>query len=76
MSAPKSEATSEDEFVRPKAVAEKLYSGAERICTSVMGIPTSQETQVVKRRVAHSTAGDTSIMNGRNIVLRKETRFT
>ena len=69
------EATNDDKFVRPTADTEKLYGGAEKICESVTEIPTSHEMQVVKSRVAQSTAGDPSIMNGRNSVLKKETWF-
>ena len=70
---PKRDATKEDRLVRPTAATEKLYGGAENICESVMEIPTSQEMQVVKRRVAHMTAGDLSMTKGRKIVFKNET---
>lgn len=69
---PRSDATKDDKFVRPTAVIEKLYGGAEKIWERVMEIPTSQEMQVVKRRVAHRTAGEPSIMKGRKMVLKKD----
>jgi hypothetical protein len=39
----------------------------------VIEMPTSHEMQVVKRRVAQSTAGDPRSMNGRKIVFKKDT---
>lgn len=38
-----------------------------------MEIPTSHETQVVKRSVAHNTEGEPRRTKGRKIVLKKET---
>jgi hypothetical protein len=70
---PRRDATKDERFVSPTAVTEKLYGGAEKICESVMEIPTSHEMHVVKRRVAHSTAGDASMTKGRAIVLMNET---
>jgi hypothetical protein len=70
---PRRDATKDDKLVRPTAETEKLYGAAENICESVMEIPTSQEMQVVKRRVAHRTAGDLSMAKGRKIVLTNET---
>lgn len=66
-------ATKLDRFVRPTAETEKLYGGAEKIWESVMEIPTSHDIQVVKSKVAHNTAGELSITNGRKTVLRNET---
>ena len=70
------DAINEDKFVKPTEVTEKLYGGAEKICESVTEIPTSQEIQVVKRRVAQSTAGEASMTNGRQVVLMRETWLT
>lgn len=69
-------AMKDDKLVSPTADSEKLYGGAEKIWDSVMDIPTSQEIQVVKSNVAHTTAGEASIVNGRTMVLSKETWFT
>lgn len=76
MRVPSKEATKDDKFVRPTDVTEKLYGGAEKICERVMEIPTSQEIQVVNRRVAQSTAGEASMAKGRNTVLRNEMWLT
>jgi len=70
---PRRDATNEERFVSPTAVTERLYGGAEKICESVMEMPTSHEIQVVKRSVAQSTGGEESMTNGRNMVLAKET---
>ena len=72
-SVPSIDATNDERFVRPTDDTEKLYGGAEKICERVTEMPTSHEIQVVKSRVAHSTAGDPSILNGRRRVLKKET---
>jgi len=69
---PRSDATKDDRFVTPTAVVEKLYGGAENIWETVMEISPSQEMLVVKRRVAHKTAGEPSIMKGRKTVLKKD----
>jgi len=73
---PRREATNDERLVSPTAVTEKLYGDAEKICESVIEIPTSQEMQVVKRSVAQSTAGEASMTNGRKTVLMKETWLT
>jgi hypothetical protein len=73
ISVPRREATKAERLVRPTALTEKLYGGAEKICERVIEIPTSHEMQVVKRRVAQSTAGEPSNTNGRKIVLKNET---
>ena len=75
-SVPRTDATKDERLVSPTAVTEKLYGGAEKICESVIEIPTSQEMQVVKRRVAQSTAGEASMTKGRNRVLKNETWLT
>jgi hypothetical protein len=67
------DATKEDTFVAPTALTEKLYGGAEKICESVMEMRTSQEMQIVKSSVAHTTIGDKIITNGRSSVLQNET---
>jgi hypothetical protein len=67
-----SDATKAERLVSPTPLTEKLYGGAEKICESVMEIPTSHEMQVVKSRVAQSTAGDRRNRNGRKRVLKKE----
>lgn len=51
MTVPSSEAANDDRLVRPTAVTEKLYGGAEKICDRVIEMPTSQEMQVVNRIV-------------------------
>jgi len=71
-----SEAAKAERLVRPTPLIEKLYGGAEKICESVMEIPTSHDTQVVKSRVAQSTAGERRSRNGRKIVLKKEMWLT
>lgn len=73
---PRRDATKDERLVSPTAVTEKLYGGAEKICESVMEMPTSHEMQVVKRSVAHSTAGDASITKGRNTVFKNDTWLT
>lgn len=73
---PRREATKEDKFVSPTALTEKLYGGAENIWERTIEMPTSQEMQVVKRRVAHSTAGEARRAKGRKTVLKKLTWLT
>jgi len=51
MTVPSSEAANDDRLVRPTAVTEKLYGGAEKICDRVIEMPTSQEMQVVNKIV-------------------------
>jgi hypothetical protein len=46
---PRRDAMNDERLVSPTTVTEKLYGGAEKICESVMEIPTSHEMQVVKR---------------------------
>ena len=73
---PRNEATNEDRVVRPTAVTEKLYGGAEKIWDSVMEMPTSQEMHVVNNSVAQRTAGERRRKNGRTSVSKYETWFT
>lgn len=73
---PMTEATKDDRFVAPTERTEKLYGGAEKICESVIEMPTSHEIQVVKSRVAHATAGDASRKNGRTMVDMSDTWLT
>ena len=67
------DATNEDRFVAPTALTEKLYGGAEKICDNVMEIKTSQDTQMVKSKVAHMTTGIMITTKGRRNVRQKET---
>ena len=76
MSVPRRDATNDERLVRPTADTEKLYGGAEKICESVMEMPTSHEMQVVKRSVAQRTAGDPSMTKGRNMVFQNDTWLT
>jgi len=73
---PRTEATKDERLVSPTDVTEKLYGGAEKICERVIEMPTSHEMQVVKRRVAHNTAGEASMTKGRNTVFKNETWLT
>ena len=69
---PMVEATKDDRLDAPTELTEKLYGGAEKICERVMDIKTSHEMQVVKSRVAQTTAGDESMKNGRISVLQND----
>jgi hypothetical protein len=76
MRVPRTEATNEERLQAPTLPTEKLYGGAPKIWDRVTAMPTSQDIQVVKRRVAQRTTGEASMQNGRMSVFQNETWLT